>query len=44
MLLIHNDTDNYVLSIGAAHLCMGLTRSVDLSVTTSLCNHLMCLR
>jgi hypothetical protein len=28
VLLLHNDTDNYVLSTGANFACMGLTRSL----------------
>jgi hypothetical protein len=28
VLLLHNDTDNFVLSTGANFVCMGLTRSV----------------
>ena len=43
MLLLHNDTDNTVLSIGANHLCMGLSRFVLLRVTTSSSNQRMSL-
>jgi hypothetical protein len=28
VVLLHNDSDNFVLSSGAAHLCMGLNRFV----------------